>query len=52
MSSYPSLADLEDGDLKTAVDFRSIYSSLLTNWLNVDAAVPLGGEFKPLKIVS
>ena len=52
LSKYPSLEDLEDGDLKSTIDFRSIYSSLLTDWLNIDATVPLGGEFKSLKVVS
>lgn len=52
LSKYPSLEKLEDGDLKSTVDFRSIYASLLTNWLGIDATLPLGGEFKPLKVVS
>ena len=52
LSPYPSLGELEDDDLKTIVDFRSIYASLLTNWLGVDASGPLAGKFKPLKVVS
>ncbi len=52
LSKYPSLENLEDGDLKSTVDFRSIYASLLTNWLEIDATLPLGGKFKPLKVVS
>ncbi len=52
LNPYPSLDDLEDGDLKTTVDFRSIYSSLLTDWMHVDANRPLGGAFQPFHVVS
>ncbi|QDT99974.1 DUF1501 domain-containing protein [Gimesia aquarii] len=52
LSKYPSLEDLQDGDLKSTIDFRSIYTSLLTDWLNIDATVPLGGAFKSLRVVS
>jgi uncharacterized protein (DUF1501 family) len=31
----PSLADLDDGDMKSSVDFRSVYTAVLDNWLNV-----------------
>lgn len=51
LSKYPSLTDLEDNEMKSSVDFRSIYSSLLADWLGVDAAVPLGGKFEPLRVV-
>lgn len=52
LSDYPSLVDLEDGDLKSTIDFRRIYASLLTDWLNIDATAPLDGTFKPLKVVT
>jgi uncharacterized protein (DUF1501 family) len=38
----PSLTDLDDGDLKANVDFRSIYGTLLAKVLGVDPAVSLG----------
>jgi uncharacterized protein (DUF1501 family) len=28
----PSLTDLQEGDLKYQIDFRSLYSTLITNW--------------------
>ena len=34
----PSLLDLEDGDLKMAVDFRRIYAAVLQDWLALPAA--------------
>ncbi len=30
---HPGLTDLDDGDLKHATDFRSVYSTLLDGWL-------------------
>ena len=50
LGEYPSLAELQDGDLKTTTDFRSIYSSLLTDWLEIDSQQPLGGNFESLNI--
>jgi uncharacterized protein (DUF1501 family) len=31
----PSLTDLEDGDLKSKIDFRDIYATVLDRWLNL-----------------
>ena len=31
--AYPSLTDLDRGDLKYTTDFRSVYSSVLKGWL-------------------
>jgi uncharacterized protein (DUF1501 family) len=50
LAEYPSLEELEDGDLKSTVDFRQIYASILTNWLQIDRSAPLGGEFIPLRV--
>jgi uncharacterized protein (DUF1501 family) len=33
----PSLSDLDNGDLKHEIDFRSVYASLLQNKMNFDA---------------
>lgn len=41
----------ENGDLRWAVDFRSVYSEVLSRWLRADARQILGGQFKPLKLV-
>ena len=42
----PSLLDLQDGDLKMAVDFRRIYATILDEWLALPSAGPLGGRFR------
>jgi uncharacterized protein (DUF1501 family) len=51
--SYPRLADLDRGDLKYSTDFRSVYGSILTDWLGAPSAEQvLGGAFPPLSIVA
>ena len=40
---YSSLTDLDEGGLKVKTDFRSIYASLMEDWLKVDS-VPVVGK--------
>lgn len=53
IGDYPSLApgDLNRGDLKHSVDFRSIYAAVLDQWLQTDSAAVLGRKFDPIKLV-
>jgi uncharacterized protein (DUF1501 family) len=53
LGAYPSLApqDLFQGDVKYNVDFRSVYASVLENWLKTKSAPVLGRQFTPLKVV-
>jgi uncharacterized protein (DUF1501 family) len=48
---HPSLTDLDQGDLKYAIDFRSVYSTVLAKWLARDPASVIGGSFATLPIV-
>ncbi len=48
---YPSLTDLDDGDLKCTVDFRQIYATLLDNWLGLNSKAALGGHFASLGLL-
>ncbi len=48
---YPSLSDLDQGDLKHHTDFRRIYATLLENWLDWPSKAALGGNFKTLDLV-
>jgi uncharacterized protein (DUF1501 family) len=41
----PDLADLDSGDVRSTMDFRSVYASVLEDWLAVDARAVLGGDF-------
>lgn len=47
----PNLTDLDEGDLKYSVDFRSIYATLLRDWLKTDDVAILGRKFETLGFV-
>jgi uncharacterized protein (DUF1501 family) len=47
----PLLDKLDAGDLFYSVDFRSVYSTILLNWMKAPAAKILGREFPKLKFV-
>ena len=49
--AYPSLEDLDDGDLKYTTDFRSVYSTVIGKWLGADSQKVLGGKYEPMKFV-
>jgi uncharacterized protein (DUF1501 family) len=53
LGQYPSLApgDLFEGDIKYTVDFRSVYASVLENWLRTRSEPILGKRFQPLQLV-
>lgn len=48
---HPSLTDLDQGDLKFNTDFRSVYASILQNWLETPSKPILGQQFPLLPIV-
>jgi uncharacterized protein (DUF1501 family) len=47
----PLLGDLEDGNLKWSTDFRSVYATLLNEWLRLPADEILGGKFHKLPLL-
>src|SRR5690606_23666667 len=47
----PSLTDLDNGDLKYTTDFRSVYGSLLDQWLGANSAAVLGRQFPAIELV-
>ena len=53
VGTTPSLLDLDPkhGDLKTVIDFRQIYATVLENWLGMPARQVLGGNFEKLPIL-
>jgi uncharacterized protein (DUF1501 family) len=53
LGQYPSLApaDLFEGDIKYTVDFRSVYASVLENWLRTRSEPILGRKFQSLPLV-
>jgi uncharacterized protein (DUF1501 family) len=48
---YPSLTDLENGDLKPHIDFRRVYATLLEDWLDLPSEAALGGRLERLAIL-
>ena len=48
---YPSLTDLDHGDLKFNTDFRSVYGTVLDRWLKAPSEIVLGRKFPALAIV-
>jgi uncharacterized protein (DUF1501 family) len=50
IGATPSLTDLEQGDLKMAIDFRRVYAGVLRDWLAIDPDEVLGASFEPLPL--
>jgi uncharacterized protein (DUF1501 family) len=50
---YPSLAEAEqiEGDLRSNNDFRSVYTEILEDWLDLDAPSIVNGQFEKLGIL-
>jgi uncharacterized protein (DUF1501 family) len=48
---YPSLTDLDAGDLKHNVDFRGVYASVLEGWLKTSSRPVLRGDFEKLGLI-
>ncbi|MBF9143205.1 DUF1501 domain-containing protein [Hymenobacter properus] len=46
LNDAPDLANLDQGDLRHQVDFRSIYASVLHDWLGADDTTILGTGFE------
>lgn len=51
-NALASLSNLDSaGDIKFTVDFRSVYSSILKDWLQADDPSIITGSFNPLQLV-
>jgi uncharacterized protein (DUF1501 family) len=48
---YPSLTNLDQGDLKFSTDFRAVYGTLIDRWLGGNSAAVLGQQYEDLKFV-
>jgi uncharacterized protein (DUF1501 family) len=46
VGEHPSLTDLDHGDLKYRMDFRSVYASVLQGWLDTPSKAILGKQFE------
>ena len=50
LNQHPDLLDLDQGDLKHNVDYRSVYATVLEDWLGVESTEILGQPFKKLNL--
>jgi len=49
--THPSLTDLDHGDLKFNVDFRSVYATVLERWLGRNSSQIIGSNFDQVAFV-
>lgn len=52
LTKHPSMSDLDEGDLRFTIDFRSVYAGVLENWLGVPSEPVLAQKFTPLNVAS
>lgn len=50
-NAHPSLTDLDQGDLKFTVDFRTVYAAILDDWMGADSRAILGGRYQPAPVI-
>jgi uncharacterized protein (DUF1501 family) len=53
--TYPSLEPSqqeEGGNLRYNMDFRSVYATILEDWLGLNSAPIIGGRFDPVKFLN
>jgi uncharacterized protein (DUF1501 family) len=51
IGEHPSLRDLDEGDLKYKIDFRSVYAGILEGWMKADSKTILEGTYKATAVV-
>lgn len=51
LGRHPSLTELDQGDLKFTVDFRSVYAGVLEDWMKAPSEKILGGKFAKVQVV-
>ncbi|MFT4542205.1 MAG: hypothetical protein ACI835_004672 [Planctomycetota bacterium] len=47
---HPSLADLDEGDLRHTTDFRSVFGSVIDRWFGCDPEAVLGASYPQLDL--
>jgi len=50
-SRYPSLTNLDEGDLKYTADFRQVYAEVLDGWLSANSRDVLGRGYQHLRVL-
>jgi uncharacterized protein (DUF1501 family) len=52
IGDHPSLTDLDNGDLKYKIDFRSVYATILEDWLGADSKTILEKGYRKLPVLA
>lgn len=52
ISKHPSLQQLDQGDLRFEIDFRSVYATMLAGWLGADATTVLRADYPRLGLLA
>ena len=52
LGEAPSLTSLDNGNMKFTTDFRSVYQTVIRDWLQGDPTAVLGGSFGELPLFS
>jgi uncharacterized protein (DUF1501 family) len=52
IGDHPSLTNLDQGDLRYLIDFRSVYATILQNWLQTPSKPILGNQFPTLPVLA
>ncbi len=48
INAMPDLGNLDEGDLKYQIDFKTVYATVLKNWLDADDTAILGKKYEYL----
>ncbi|MCP4833580.1 MAG: DUF1501 domain-containing protein [Phycisphaera sp.] len=51
VGDHPSLVDLDRGDLRHTIDFRSVYAGILSEWFQVDPRPILGADHPSARLI-
>lgn len=52
LGEHPSLKNLDDGDLRYGIDFRSVYSGVLEGWLKADSKAILEATYDAMPVLA
>ena len=52
VGNHPSLTDLDNGDLKFQIDFRSVYATILEDWLSADSRAILESSYRKADVLA
>lgn len=52
LGNHPSLQDLDNGDLKHSLDFRSVYATVLEDWLTADSRKVLERSYRKISLLA